>query len=133
MMPMSLPFSITPAAPKLSRLMAFSVSGTERSGAISGSCSPTRIRSRTRFNAAPSLPPGWMAPKWSLLKPRAFRSATANASPSARHMVVEMVGAGASSLASPQSGITKAAVEARASVELDLKVMPMIGTLKRWQ
>ncbi len=48
-------------------------------------------------------------------------------------MVVEIVGAGASSLASPQSGITKAALEACASVDSGLKVMPMIGTLSRWQ
>ncbi|TPW07870.1 MAG: hypothetical protein FD124_818 [Alphaproteobacteria bacterium] len=67
------------------------------------------------------------------MKPFASSIATASASPMARHMVVDVVGAGASSLASPQSGRMSGTSAAFASVDSGLKVIATRGIFSRWQ
>ncbi len=92
---------------------------TEVSGATIGLSSPVCIASATRVSSRrPRLPPGWMAAKSSLEKPRACMTAMASASPRAIIVTAEAVGASPSGQASHSTEESITASDWLPSVEL---------------
>ncbi len=96
-----------------------------------GTCTPVRITSFTYNSRRPRAPAGCERAKSSSVNPRAFRSATARASPTARAAVVLAVGARFSGQASAGTRMSRCTVAICPRVESGFPVKAINGTPKR--
>ncbi len=118
--------------PRPLRVTSIRPSARGASGRTVGMSAPVRITSRTCSNRRlPKVPAGCERAKSSSVKPRAFNSATASASPTARAAVVLAVGARLSGQASAGTPMSRCTVAVRARAELELPVKAIKGTPKR--
>ncbi len=92
-----------------------------------GICAPVRITSFTYRRRRPKAPAGCERAKSSSVKPRAFNSATASASPTASAAVVLAVGARFNGQASAGTRMSKCTVARRASAESEFPVKAING------
>ncbi len=103
------------------------------SGTLAGAAALSPIHSRTVCRLMPSDPPGWCRPKSSRVKPRRSISTMARASPIARDIRVEVVGARPLGQASATLGMVRQTSEWRPRKLCGLWVRPITGMSLRAQ